>query len=425
MLTNNLNYMPFMLVNLTKYIKSISVCAIVFFSSISLQVLAEEKGVEKDIIRIGSVLSLEGDIKDLGRAMKTGIEAAIKGEKIQGKSLDYIAVNDFYSPETTVKETKGLIEKGIFAFLGNTGTPTAKAILPLLADNRIPAVGFYTGSDILRPGIGDIVNFRASYTQEVISLAEAAIASGINPKNICAFVQNDSFGMAGLAGLKNVLQKQPGMSEVVKMLDQVINMSGEDPARNDIGPVGVYVRNTITAYEGYNSLKNWEKKSGAPCRLVVTVATPLPSANFIGYLRYKGEKWVISMVSASITRNFVDAIKSQRFTGLIATGVVPSLDSPLPVVDEARKKLQTQLNDVSLEGFIVGKMFLAIMRNIKGDITHSNFIKAVKGQVLDIGGLRLDFTTDNQGSDFVQIAAFNGEDFKPIMPQQIAEQFKQ
>jgi len=423
MLMSNLNRV---FVVLIKLIKLPSVyAAVLFFSSINIQVLAEEKGIEKDTIRIGSILDLESDSKDLGGAMKIGIEAAIKGEKIQGKTLDYVAVNDFYSPEITVKEAKRLIEKGVFAFLGNTGTPTARAILPLLAENMIPAVGFYSGSELLRPGVGDIVNFRASYSQEVISLLEAAIASGVSPKNICAFVQNDSYGMAGVIGLKNVFQKQSGMSEVVKTLEQIINVSGENPTRNDIGPVGVYARDTIAAYEGYSSLKNWEKKSGAPCRLVVTVATPLPAANFVGYSRYKGEKWTISMVSASITNNFVDAIKSQRFTNLIATGVVPSLDSSLPIIDEARKKLQDQLNDVSLEGFIVGKMFLAIIRNIKSDITRSSFVKAVKGQVLDVGGLRLDFTNDNQGSDFVQIAAFNGEDFKPIAPQQVAELFKQ
>ena len=389
------------------------------------QALAEETGVSNTTIRVASILDLVSDSSELGIGMKAGIEAALKGEKIQGRAIEYVAVNDSYAPEITIKETKRLMDLGIFAFLGNVGTPQAKAVLPLLASNKVPAVGFYTGSELLRPGIGDIVNFRASYFQEVTSVIEAALATGIKPQQICAYVQNDDFGMTGVLSIKNILQKNPGTSEIVKKLEQIATIPGEEPARNDIGPVGVYLRNTLAGREGYNSLKNWEKKSGTPCRLVVTVGTPLPIANFIGYSRYKGENWIFSMVSATITHNFREALRAQKMnSGLIATSVVPPLDSALPIAEEARKNLQDQLNNASLEGFIVGKMFLAIMRNIKGDITHSNFLKAFKGQTFDIGGLKLDFSNDNQGSDFIQITSFNGEEFKPVSSQQFATVFK-
>ena len=59
---------------------------------------------------------------------------------------------------------------------------------------------------------------------------------------------------------------------------------------------------------------------------------------------------------------------------------------------------------------------LAIARNIKGDITHQNFLKAVRGQTFDLGGLKLDFTNSNRGSNLVQLVYLNNGEFKGITP---------
>jgi hypothetical protein len=83
------------------------------------------------------------------------------------------------------------------------------------------------------------------------------------------------------------------------------------------------------------------------------------------------------------------------------TQVVPDLKSPLPIVAQARAAIGEQLNYVSLEGFIVGKMFLKIMEKSEGDISRANFLKTVRGQMFNLDGLILDFTDDNQGSDMV------------------------
>jgi len=370
-------------------------------------------------------MDLEGESKGLGLGMKAGIEAALKGEKIQGRSIEFVAVNDFYVPENTVKATKQLVERGIFLILGNVGTPTAKVALPILAENKIPAVGFFTGAELLRPGVGDIINFRAGYVQEVASIIEAALAAGVKSQEVCAYVQNDSYGMAGVLGIKTVLAKLSDMTEVIQKLEQILAMQGEEPARNGIGPVGVYPRNAQIARDGYNSLKNWEKISGNPCRLVVTVGTYAPIASFIGYARYKGENWIFSAVSFTGASNFTQALKAQKVSdGVIMTQVVPALDSSLPIVEEARKSLGGQLGYVSLEGFIVGKMFLTIARSIKGDFTRDNFLKAVRGQTFDLGGLKLDFTTDNQGSDLVHLTHLDGEEFKTIAAQQLTTVFQ-
>lgn len=390
-----------------------------------VQALAEEAGVTSTAVKIGGVMDLKGQSNELGLGMEAGINAALKGEKIQNRAIEFMALNDFYNPADTIKSTNQLIDQGIFLMLGSVGTPTAKVALPILAENKVPAVGFFTGAGLLRPGVGDIVNFRASYVQEITNTIEAALSAGVKPQEICAYVQNDAYGMAGVLGIKEVLSKQPGMAEVVGKLEQILAMQGDEPARNGIGPVGVYIRNANRAREGYLSLKQWEQAAGTHCRLVVTVGTYSPITSFIGYSRYKGDHWVVSAVSFTGADNLMKALVDHKVTDkVILTNVVPALDSQLPIVEEARKALGNQLGYVSLEGFIVAKMFLAIARNIKGEITRENFLRAVRGQTFDLGGLKLDFTNDNQGSDFVQLAYLDNGELKSTTPQQLAKVFQ-
>ena len=263
----------------------------------SLQALAAEAGVTNSTIRIGGVMDLEGESKGLGLGIKAGINAALNGEKVQGRAVEFVALNDSYTPANTVKSTRQLIDQGILLMLGNVGTPTTKAALPILVENNVPAIGFFTGSDLLRPGVGDIVNFRASYTQEIVEMVEAAFSAGVQPKEVCAYVQNDAYGMAGILGIKTALAKQSGMADIVQKLEQLLAMQGEEPDLNGIGPVGVYIHNANRVKEGYLSLKQWEQATGTRCRLVITVGTYTPVADFISYSRYKGDNWIVSAVS--------------------------------------------------------------------------------------------------------------------------------
>ncbi|NJN45177.1 MAG: ABC transporter substrate-binding protein [Candidatus Competibacteraceae bacterium] len=387
-------------------------------------VAAQEYGVTDKTIVIGGVMDLEGASSGLGQGMKAGIDAAFKNEKIQNRDIEFVTLNDSYKPELTVEAVRQLIDRGIFLMLGNVGTPTARVALPILAENKVPAVGFFTGAGLLRPGVGDVVNYRASYAQEIASLITAAVAAGVKPAEVCALVQNDAYGMAGVEGLKAALEDKAEAESTISQLEQILNMEGDEPARNGLGPVGVYRRNTLYAKEGYQSLKKWEDSSGSPCRLVVTVGTYVPVANFIGYARYKNENWVFSAVSFTGAESFrQELIKYGVTDKILMTQVVPALDSELPIVQAARKALGEKLDYVSLEGYIAGKMVLQIMNEINGDLTRDNFLQAVRDNQFDLGGLKLDFTNDNQASDFVLLTDLQGEKYNVIDPDYLQQLF--
>lgn len=362
-----------------------------------------EVGVTNDKIVIGGVMDLEGRSRGLGQGMKDGIMAALAGKRIKGRTIEYVTLNDSYNPDKTIAATRQLVDRGIFVMVGNVGTPTAKVSLPLLEQAKVPAIGFFTGAGLLRPGKGDIINYRASYVQETAAVIGSAIRSGVKPDEICAYVQNDAYGMAGIAGVKAALKSAGNADNIISTLDEIMSLEGDNPFRNNIGPIGVYKRNTFSSRHGYESLKNWEQVSGSKCRLVVTVGAYASIANFIGYASMKGEDWVYSAVSFTGAENLKNALSEYGINkNVIVTQVVPSLDSNLPIVKDARKALGPKLTYVSLEGYVVGRMLLKVLEDIPGnEITRDALIASIAGKKFDIGGLKLDYSNDNQGSDLV------------------------
>lgn len=376
---------------------------------------AADPGIFPTAIRFGGVMDLEGRSRGLGQGMKRGIEAALGGRSVRGLRVDYVTLNDSYTPNKTVDATRRLVDQGIFAMLGNVGTPTAKVSLPILAEAGVPAVGFFTGAGLLRPGEGDIVNFRASYVQETEAVIRGAIDNGVKPGEICAFVQNDAYGMAGVTGIRRALVQVTGTEAIIKQLDLVLAQQGENPARNEMGPVGVYQRNTFVSKPGYQSLKTWEVVSGLRCRLVVTVGTYAAVARFAGYARYKGEKWIVSAVSFTGADNLREALAELKVaSGVLMTQVVPPPSSTLPIVLEAKRALGDDLGWVSLEGYIVGRLWLKALTDAAAPLSRASVLAALKNQQFDLGGLRIDFKDDNQGSDLVVLTQLTPNGFEPM-----------
>ncbi len=378
-------------------------------------VQAGASGIYPDRIVVGGVMDLEGHSRGLGLGMRDGIQAAFKDVKVQGKRLEFMALNDSYTPDLTLKQAQKLIDEGAFAMVGNVGTPTAKVALPVLARHKVPAVGFFTGASLLRPGEGDVINFRASYIQETAAVISQGIDAGLEPQEICAYVQNDAYGMAGVEGIRQELKSQGRTRTLVKNLDDLLAMDGENPARNGLGPVGVYERNTLTSRAGYESLKRWESAQGVRCRLVVTVGTYNAIARFAAYSRSKGDDWLISAVSFTGADDLKETLEQFGVKDrVIVTQVVPDLNANIPLLNEARKALGDRFSYVSLEGYIVGKMFVALLEKIPGEITREAFMKAVTNSRFELGGVALDFTGDNQGSDLVTVTYYKDKQYRPI-----------
>jgi len=429
--------------NNKKYIMTIGQLGLLALTQTLSGYAYSEEGISQSEITIGGVMDLEGRSSGLGLGMKAGIEAALKDQTISGRKIRFVTLDDSYNPVKTSASTKALIDQKVFLFAGNVGTPTAKVSLPILEQNNIPAIGFFTGAGLLRNNNSNVINYRASYVQETKAVIESALKNGVKAEGICAYVQNDAYGMAGIKGIRKALNSTYASGSVITTLDQIIKMKGDRPKRNGVGPVGVYARNTFTARAGYDSLKAWEKKQGTSCRLIVTVGAYASISRFIAYAKSKNEAWIYSAVSFTGADNLSSSLKKFGVKDkVIMTQVVPLQDSNLAIVKDARRDLGKEYGYVSQEGYIVGKLLLhglqqlqpkgAVAASTAGKnkkngkdnkasdtnknkpITRDNLMAALKGHKFNLGGLEMDFTDDNQGSDLVVLTTLSNGQWIPL-----------
>jgi hypothetical protein len=180
---------------------------------------------------------------------------------------------------------------------------------------------------------------------------------------------------------------------------------------NYLGPAGIVEVNALKVREPYDSLIEWERTSGHQCRLIVSGATLRVLANLIGYSTLKKHDWVFSALSVVAGDAFLHGLEEFQATdNVIITQVTPPLDAPIPAVAQAREALGSGMNYISLEGYLAGKMLLAILQTIGGTIDRTAFITAARAQPYNIGGLTIDFTRGNSGSGLVTLTSYqNGE----------------
>ena len=132
-------------------------------------------------IVLGQSCVLSGPAQNLGLEMQAGLLAAFSSINdnggIHGREVLLISRDDGYEPDKAVKNTKALIyDDQVFALIGAVGTPTAKAVAPIVSEVKIPFFGPFTGAEFLRTPFNKyVINVRASYFQEMEQLASYLI----------------------------------------------------------------------------------------------------------------------------------------------------------------------------------------------------------------------------------------------------------
>ena len=168
-------------------------------------------GVSENEVLFGQSAVLSGPSQYLGTSMRLGIETAFheanqKGG-VYGRYLSLESMDDSYETEYAVHATTHLIEKTrVFALIGAVGTPTSWGALPIAQAGGVPFIAPFTGAEFLRdPSLNNVINLRASYYQESERIIDHLTGEdGIN--RIGVFYQNDSFGAAGLQGIRLALR---------------------------------------------------------------------------------------------------------------------------------------------------------------------------------------------------------------------------
>ena len=172
-----------------------------------------EDGVTKDRIVFGQVAALQGPAQALGQGMREGILAAF--EEVESRRRDpwpqartEIRRRRLRARKDNRGNQKILAEDKVFALVGPVGTPTSKAGQPIATEAKVPFIGPFTGAEFLRnPYNRYVVNIRSSYFQETEAWIEH-LTKDLGITKIAILYQDDTFGLAGLEGVKIAMAKR-------------------------------------------------------------------------------------------------------------------------------------------------------------------------------------------------------------------------
>jgi len=370
----------------------LAAAVLVWFQSLPCGAHAEP-GVFDDSIVFGQSAAFKGPAAALGLGMRKGILAAFNeinaAGGIAGRKLQLISYNDGYEPDRAITNTVRLIEQDkIFALIGEVGTPTSKAVQPIATDRRVPFLGPFTGAAFLRnAALDNVVNVRASYDQETEAWI-AHLTGDLGISRIAILYQDDSFGRAGLAGVRKALERR----------------------KMQLVADGTYMRNTTAVKRALLTIRKAKPEA------VVMVGAYKPCAAFIKVARRIGFNPVfvnISFVGSKALRNEL----GKAGKGVIVSQVVPlPEDASIPLVARYQRALRAvdvnaEPDFVSLEGYMVGRLVIAALQRAGEPVTRENVLKTIKKVgAFDLDGVTLSYGPgDNQGLDRVFLTVIKAD----------------
>jgi branched-chain amino acid transport system substrate-binding protein len=171
---------------------------------------ADTPGVTATEIKIGNTSPYSGPAATYGVLGK--LESAFFGMVneqggVGGRKINFISLDDTYSPPKTVEQIRRLVEEDQVAFTFATlGTPTNSAIVRYMNQKKVPHLFLATGADKW----GDYkatpwtIGWQPSYRTEAQIYAKYILKEKPNGK-IALLYQNDDFGKDYVLGLKDVL----------------------------------------------------------------------------------------------------------------------------------------------------------------------------------------------------------------------------
>ncbi len=358
-----------------------------------------DPGVFQDKIVFGQSAAFEGPAAALGRGMREGILAAFNEANVaggvNGRKLELVGYDDGYEPERAIKNTIRLIKDDkVFALIGEVGTPTSKAAQPIATDAGVPFIGPFTGAEFLRnPYKRTVINVRGSYYQETEAMVEH-LTSDLGVSRIAILYQDDSYGRAGLAGVKRALGKRS-----MKLVSE-----------------GTYKRNTTAVKTAVLSIRKGKPEA------VIMIGAYKPCAEFIKVSKRVRMDPIFLNVSFVGSKALAKEL-GKHGQGVVVTQVVPfPEDTSIPLVAQYRKALKASGSDaepgfVSLEGYMVGRLVLQALEKLGGVVTRDGLLAIIaRVGTFDLGGVTLTYgRDDNQGMDQVFLTVIESDgSFKAV-----------
>ncbi|MCH8623024.1 ABC transporter substrate-binding protein [Undibacterium sp. TS12] len=345
-------------------------------------------------VLIGQSSPRSGPAAILGNEMFEGARAAFEESNraggIFGRRFTLVGMDDGYDPQRCVSNTVELLGRNVFALCGYVGTPTCAAALPTIEQAGIPLIGLFTGSEALRAHKPGVFHVRASYGEECRIMTRQFLAAGADTK-IAIFKQNDGYGAAVEAGMRNAMRELGVNHEPV---------------------VASYERNTLDVAKALDAIARSNVTAVAMAGVYgacIELIKGLKSPKYGGV----GKAMMFCSVSFIGSSGVAKALKESP-DGVGGIGISQVMPYPFAsgsgLVTSFRKaaaSIGVEPSYGALEGYCSARTLLKGAERCGENLSRQRLVDALEADV-DFGGFPLSFKPgQHAGSRFVEMTVFD------------------
>ena len=328
------------------------------------QAWAQQQGVTKDEILIGTIQDMSGPLAGYGKAVRNGMQLRIdelnEQGAIHGRKLRLVSEDSGYDPKRAVLAAQKLVNQDkIFIMAAHIGTAQNNAAMPVQFEkNIINFLPVTAAREMYEPFNRLKYAAFATYFDQM----RAAVPSLVKEKKltkVCAIHQDDEFGLEVLRGAEAGLKS--------------VNMEFTEKTS--------YKRGSTDFSSQVARMKS------AGCELVVLGTIIRETVGTIAESRKTGFNPLFIGSSAAYT-DLIHKLGGKAMDGMYATMTVPH-----PYLDEASKpiafwanKYKTKFGDdptvFSVYGYIIVDAFIRGAQKVGPNLTTDNFIKAMDNMTI-------------------------------------------
>ena len=174
---------------------------------------AEQQGVSKSEIVIGTIQDLSGPIAGFGKQIRSGMQLAVdelnEQNGINGRKVKLIVEDSAYDPKKAVLAAQKLVNQDkIFMMVGHLGTAQNMAAMPVQFEKNV--INFFpvtAAREMYEPFHKLKYSFAATYYDQM-RFAVPKLVKEKAAKKVCTMYQDDDFGLevvkGGEVGLKTI-----------------------------------------------------------------------------------------------------------------------------------------------------------------------------------------------------------------------------
>jgi branched-chain amino acid transport system substrate-binding protein len=325
----------------------------------TVSIAAEQQGVTKTEILVGSIQDLSGPIAGYGKQIRNGMQ--LRAEElneqggVHGRKIRMVVEDDAYDPKKSVLAAQKLVNQDkVFIMAGHVGTAQNLAAMPVQFEKNV--VNFFpltSAREMYEPFHRLKYSFAAPYFDQ-IRLTLPKMVKEKNVKKVCSIYQDDDFG----------LEVQRG-------------------AETGLKAIGMELTEKTSFKRGATDFSSQvAKMKAAGCELVVLGTIIRETIGTIGESRKTGFSPIFLGSSAAYT-DLIHKLGGKAMDGMYATMTVanPYLDDASPGIRFWAAKYKTKFNEdpavFSVYGYLVMDSFIAAAQKVGPNLTTDSFVKTM------------------------------------------------